>query len=418
MKLCARCLYPNTHPLGLTLDEATVCSGCRIHEEKDSLDWRLRWERLKHIVDGYRSNSNRYDCIVPVSGGRDSYFIVDTVKKRLGLNPLLVSYNRHYNTERGHRNFAYIKTLFDCDALQMVVQPQKVKRIVRETLRLRGSFHWHAIAGQTVYPVQVAVRFRIPLIIWGHHQGLDQVGMHSHLDEVEMSRRYRMDHDLMGLEAEDLLQSSPKLTEMDVLPYVYPDSVEIAKVGVRGIYLGNYIRWDSKTQHEQMIQQYAYETGAQLRTFDPYEDPDDSLYASVHDEIKFAKHGYGKALDHACREIRFGRMTREEGSRLAALFSSKSAAASHGKLLSWLGMSAEEWQSHLAPFVKYPREGILQLAEPPNARQIEQAKLPARPSTAFQVTESRNPAADESEFKLLHKGFVRGRSSKPREARA
>jgi hypothetical protein len=115
---CARCLYEINHPLGLVLDEEGVCSGCRVHEEKDSLDWAERWNRLEQLVRQYRSLDGRtYDCIVPVTGGGDSYYLVHVVKNLLKLNPLLVTYNRYYNTELGIRNLANLRIRFDCDIL-------------------------------------------------------------------------------------------------------------------------------------------------------------------------------------------------------------------------------------------------------------------------------------------------------------
>src|SRR3989344_6188927 len=253
MQYCTRCLYPSNHPLKITFDKDGVCSGCRIHEEKDSLDWSARFELLRELTSAYKNRSGgNYDCIVPVSGARDSYFIVHTVVKTLGLRPLLVTYNKHYNTERGIRNLAYLRTLLGCDIFTQTVSPATVKKITKVTLSKMGSMYWHCIAGQTVLPVQVAARFKIPLIIWGAHQGLDQVGMFSHIDEVEMTRKYRKDHDLMGYEAEDLIDETMDVTEADLQPFLYPHDKEIEKVGVRGMYLNNYIRWDSKAQHEQM----------------------------------------------------------------------------------------------------------------------------------------------------------------------
>src|SRR5687768_558514 len=85
-QFCSRCLYSTSHPLGLTLDAHDVCSGCRVHEEKNTLDWTTRWQRLEAIVQPYRQKpGHSYDCIVPVSGGHDSYYIVHLVKSRLGL---------------------------------------------------------------------------------------------------------------------------------------------------------------------------------------------------------------------------------------------------------------------------------------------------------------------------------------------
>jgi hypothetical protein len=105
------------------------------------------------------------------------------------------------------------------------------------------------------------------LIIWGAHQGLEQVGMFSHEHEVEMTRRYRKDHDLMGYEADDLLSIFDTLKEEDIWQYRYPDDRDLNAVGVRGIYLGNYVRYP-KAQHEQMMREYGYRTSKLSRTFD------------------------------------------------------------------------------------------------------------------------------------------------------
>jgi len=317
MRICKRCLYPENHPLNITFDDEGICSGCRVHEEKDILDWKERSEKLESILDNYKNKSgNNYDCIIPVSGARDSYFIVHTIKNVYGLNPLLVTYNKHYNTALGVRNLANLRIMFDCDIMTLTVNPKSVKKITRATLRKFGSIYWHCIAGQTVYPVQTAVKFKIPLIIWGAHQGIDQVGMFSHLDEVEMTRKYRKEHDLMGYEAEDLINEFDNVTEQDITQFKYPDDKEIERVGVRGIYLNNYIRWDSRAQHEKMIKKYNFQTKLQMRTFDNYNDVDCWNYSDLHDYIKFLKHGYSKVFDHACREIRLREMTRQKAIEL------------------------------------------------------------------------------------------------------
>lgn len=314
IKFCKRCLYTTAHPLGLILDEESICSGCRIHEEKDTLDWEGRWSMLDALIKPYRNpDGKNYDCIVPVTGAQDSYYIVHVVKERLGLNPLLVTYNKYFNTPLGIRNLANLRIRFNCDILYQNVNPVSVKKITRSTLRRFGSIYWPILAGQTVFPVQTAVRYKVPLIIWGAHQGLEQVGMFSHEHEVEMTRRYRKDHDLMGHEADDLLSIFDTLKEEDIWQYRYPDDHDLNAVGVRGIYLGNYVRWDPKAQHEQMMREYGYKTSAFNRTFDCYDHVDCFNYMDMHDQIKLYKHGYSKVTDHASREIRFGRLTREEG---------------------------------------------------------------------------------------------------------
>lgn len=312
-KVCRRCLYTTAHPLGLTLDEEGICSGCRIHEEKDRLDWQERWHKLESLVAPYRSrDAGNYDCIVPVTGANDSHYIVHLVKNRLGLNPLLVTYNKYYNTPLGIRNLANLRIRFNCDILVQNVNPVSVKKITRATLRRFGSIYWHCLAGQTVFPVQTAVRYKVPLIIWGAHQGLEQVGMFSHEHEVQMTRRYRKDHDLMGFEADDVLSNFDTLTEDDIWQYRYPDDRDLTDVGVLGIYLGNYVRWDPKAQHEQMIRDSGYRSSRFGRTFDSYDFVDCFNYMDLHDLIKLYKHGYSKVTDHACREIRHGRLTRTD----------------------------------------------------------------------------------------------------------
>lgn len=414
MKYCSRCLYPENHPLYITLDDKNVCSGCRVHEEKDQLDWFERADKLRSLTEQYKAKSRViHDCIVPVSGARDSYFIVDYVVNQLGLNPLLVTYNKHYNTQVGIRNLAYLRSLVGADIMSMNVSPERVKQITRETLRLRGSMYWHCLAGQSAFPVQVATKFKIPLIIWGAHQGVDQVGMFSHLDEVEMTRKYRKEHDLMSLDAVDLLKESDTLMEKDITPFLYPHAKEIEAVGVKGIYLNNYIRWDTKKQHELMINKYGYESNAQQRTFDCYNDVDCSHYSALHDYIKFIKFGYGKVTDHACREIRLKRLTREEG---IALVQKYSDIAPNGVDLfaKWLDLSEQEILGHVDKFrdakiwtkdsqdswslkdsiVNHSDDGF-----------VEEVRLDKKESCEFIETGLKSQKADE-DYTLIGRGWV------------
>lgn len=336
---CKICLYDTNHPLGLTINKSGICSGCEFHAEKDSLDWKDRFIRLQSLTSKYTSkNKKNYDCIVPVTGANDSYFIVHIVKNVLRMNPLLVTYNKYFNTPLGIRNLSNLRIKFDCDLLIQNVNPQSVKKIIRNTLPQLGSIYWHCIAGQTVFPVQTAVRKKIPLIIWGAHQGNEQVGMFKHENEVEMTRRYRKDHDLMGYEADDLITSFNNLDESDIWQYRYPDDLDLRKIGVRGIYLGNFIRWDPKSQHEFMIESYGYETSKFSRTFDTYDHTDCYNYMNLHDKLKLYKHGFSKVLDHATREIRHKRISRKQG--LALVKKYQTMPSQYENLFSqWLGIN-------------------------------------------------------------------------------
>lgn len=315
-----------------------------MHEEKDNLDWDARWQMLEKLVRPYRARENQvYDCIVPVTGANDSYYIVHTVKNRLKLNPLLVTYNKYFNTPLGIRNLANLRIRFNCDILIQNVNPVSVRKITRSTLRNFGSIYWHCLAGQSVFPVQVAVSHKIPLIIWGAHQGIEQVGMFSHEHEVQMTRRYRKDHDLLGHEADDLLSTFDVLSEGDVWQYRYPDDQSLNEIGVVGIYLGNYVRWDPKAQHEQMINEFDYRSNSFARTFECYDHVDCFNYMQLHDLIKLYKHGFSKVTDHACREIRHGRLTRAQGLQLVKNFEQETPK--HLDLFSeWLGITPKSLQ--------------------------------------------------------------------------
>lgn len=415
MKYCKRCLYPENHPLNVIINEQGICSGCVVHEEKFTIDWNKKEKKLQQILNSYKNNNGfSYDCIIPVSGAKDSYFIVDTIKNKYGMNPLLVSYNKHYNTHIGNRNLAYLKTIFNCDTMECVVQPQKVKKITKVTLEKMGSIYWHVIAGNTVFPVQVAVRLRIPLIIWGAHQGLDQVGMFSHDDEVEMTRKYRKEHDLMGYEAEDLI-GVKGLTENDLTQFIYPDNEELEKVGVRGIYLGNYLPWDSKFQHEQMITEYDFETREQQRTIDTYNNNDCVHYNGLHDYIKFLKYGYSKINDHMAREIRWGRIQKNNALKLIKKYQDVLPKDTQ-LFLEWIDISEKELFDIIDKFrdptvweksdkkwkLKYNLQDFIPIEEDQHIISITKTKEKLK----FIVTKSKNTSLKEDSYTLIEKGYI------------
>jgi len=269
--------------------------------------------------------------------------------------------------------------------------------------------------------VQIAVRLKIPLIVWGAHQGIDQVGMYSHLDEVEMTRKYRKEHDLLGFEAEDLVCEKEGISEKDLAPYIYPHDKELEKVGVRGIYLNNYIRWDSKAQHEKMIEMYGYESREQDRTFDMYNDVDCFHYSSIHDYIKYIKFGYGKVMDHASREIRLKRLTREQGIELVKQNVQKELNDENLKLfLDWLGMTKHEFIESIYAFrdikiwekdnhgMWFLKDSVINYF---NDDSVDQVRLMKKGECRFQLTPSREPEIRDAKYVLFGKGDVDGFAS-------
>ena len=415
MQYCTRCLYPENHPYGLIFDEDGVCSGCRVHEEKDILNWSERLNLLKNIVAENKKyvSGNNFDCIVPVYGGGDSYFTVHVVKNILKMNPLLVHYNSEFNTKMGIRNLANLATVFDCDMVTSTLAPSLLKRITRATMKKYGNMYWQVLAGRYTFPVQVAVKYRIPLIFWGVHPWSDQTGMFQHINEVEMTERCRKEHGLFGVSAEDIV-GLEGLTRSEMQNFIYPYDNEIEAIGVRGIYLSNYIRWDSKKQHEQMISLYGYETNLQQRTFNTYEDIHCFHSAGIHDYLKYIKLGYGKITDHATREIRLKRMTRAEGINLV-----KNLKQQEPKdleiFLNWVEFTREEfknlyWNRRDTNIWKKNKNEEWALRDSienyKTGDLIEKVKLEKIEDCKFILTEKAEPDDIENKYLLMGRNYI------------
>lgn len=419
MQYCTRCLYPENHPLGITFDDEGVCSGCRVHEEKDEFDWEARFAELRGIAGQYRGkNPTGYDCIIPVTGDGDSYFVTHMMKKELGLNPLLVTYNIQYNTKRGVRNLANLLTRLDCDHLQYTVNPAVAKKITRLAMHRMGDMYWHCLSGHQTFPVQVATKMHIPLIVWGVNGWLDQVGMFSHWDLVEMTKKVRKEHGLRGRDAEHMADEAGGLTPKLMQAFTYPSDAQLETSHVRGVYVGNFVRWDAQRQIELMIELYGYETADQERTFNRYETVHCHHNAGVHDYIKFLKYGYGKVSDHASRDIRLKRMTREEGIALVRQYEQKKPV-DLGRFLQWVGMTEAEFFACVDRFrdprAWEQREGAWALKDSitahANDRGVETVRLPKTETRPYLLTDSREPDDPDEGYVLMGRAFILNRKN-------
>lgn len=356
---CLRCLYQTNHPLGLILDSEGVCSGCRVHEEKDSLDWNARFENLRKTTDSYKLRSNNnYDCIVPVTGGQDTFFIVHTVIHELGLNPLLVNFNRNFNSAIGIKNLAILRTSFPADFRQFTINPTIARRVVRTTLANLGTVNWLSIAGQTSLPVRMASELGIPLIIWGAHQGVEQVGMFSHTDEVEMTSRYRKEHDLMGVDETNIFEFDPDFKPEDISSLVYPSDELLQRNGTRGIYLSNFLRWDPVAQHEFVREKYGYLGRKSNRTYYQFDNPDCPVYLGFQDFLKVKRLGYGKVSDQLVRDIRHKRIDKKSALAIEHEYLS-GAPEGLEEFARWLGISLKNFDSLLLGHAKDFAQQIL-----------------------------------------------------------
>ena len=353
-RACVQCLYRSTHPFGLQFDSEGLCTGCITHREKFDLDWDARFSELRRLVERLkRKNRNRhYDCVVPIRGTPEYFYVMDVVKNRLGLNPLAVSYNSQFNSEVGIQNIDRIRDTFDVDVLIYSPNATIYKKLVRESLVRFSNMRWPYLAGESVFPVQVAVERDIPLVVWPYHQATEQVGMHSYTEAPEMSRRNRAQFDLLGIEPGELRSSETLVGESDVWDLLYPSDQALARTGLRGIYLSNFMPWDTRRYSEEMIQRFGALGAANPRTFDTYDRIDDMTYMAVHDVLKFYLHGYSRVTDNLCREIRFGRITRKDALAVERHYQAEYPEKEIKVFLDWLGMekTAFEWYAEKLPY--------------------------------------------------------------------
>jgi N-acetyl sugar amidotransferase len=301
------------------MNDDGICAACRTEETFQQLTqefWLSRKQKFEKLLDEMvpKSKSN-YDCIIPVSGGKDSYYQTHKIVTEYGLKPLLVTYHGNNYLPEGDYNRDRMRHAFDVDHLVFGPSVEALKKLNRLCFRKMGDMNWHAHCGISTYPIQIAAKFRIPLIIWGEI-AWDISGMHDPDDYVEFSARSRHEHDLRGYEWYDLINDpTEKLKEQDVLWAKYPEDKEILDVGVRGIYIGNFFKWDPN-QHTKLVQEkHGWKASDRPfeRTYRRMSNLDDRYENGIHDLLKYVKFGYGRASDHASKDIRAGYMTREQG---------------------------------------------------------------------------------------------------------
>lgn len=316
MQYCTRCVLPSIVPTLATFDEHGVCSACRVASQVHDLDWSRRAEQFRELLGEYRSKSgSNYDCIVPVSGGKDSYFQVHLMTAVYGLKPLLVTYHGNNYLPVGQRNLDRMRHVFDVDHIIVGPSVDLLKKMNRLCFRKMGDMNWHGHCGIFTVPIQVAVRYRVPLIIWGEHGFMDLGGMFSYSDYVEFTAKTRLEHFLRGYDWADMIDEEEGIGPQDLLWARYPSDEEIDSVGVRGVYVSNFHRWDANEHAALVTDLYGWEESPEPfdRTYRRISNLDDMHENGIHDYLKYIKFGYGRATDHACKDIRVGRMTREEG---------------------------------------------------------------------------------------------------------
>ena len=221
---CSECVYPSNSAITLSFDENNVCSGCLIAKEKNNIDFS---ERKKSLINLFEKNKNKgnpfYDCVIPVSGGKDSFFQAHIIKE-LGYNALLVTYNGNNYSETGLKNVETMREVFGFDHIFFTPAVKTLKKLNRLGMLVMGDMNWHNHMGIFTYPIRIAVEKNIPLIIWGEHGRSEIGGMFSHNDFIEFSFRSRVEHDGRGYDWHHMMELAPKfgekLTKEEINPWI------------------------------------------------------------------------------------------------------------------------------------------------------------------------------------------------------
>ncbi len=337
---CRKCLYNKKHPFGLSLTN-NICSGCVTHEEKYTLNWSERKNNLEDIFKKYRSKGSKYDCVVPVIGDAEDFYTLSIVLE-FGLSPLVVCVNDYFKNDIGWHNFHQLITCFDVDSITFNPEINVYKDLVRTSLRKNDHILLPFLQLHTSYPVHIAYERKIPLVIWGQNQAIEQVGKFSHLDSCEMSRWNRKQHDLFETEIKDLIGNGAQVSERALNYYEYPSPQKLSQRGTRGLYLSNYMPWDPLKQNDS-VKEYGFLPESSAYTFDIYERSGSSVYYQIHDLLKYKRVGYRKITDHLSREIRHKRINRSNALQLQKKFAKRKVNIE--PFLKWLGAtkSGIEW---------------------------------------------------------------------------
>lgn len=342
---CSRCVMPDTKP-DLFLDNQGVCNACRNYEKRKEINWDARRVELLKLLEKYRrKDGSHWDCIVPVSGGKDSTYQVIRMLQ-LGLNPLCVTSTTCDLSQIGRQNIENLKRL-GVDYIEITPNPIIRAKLNRIGLTQVGDISWPEHVGIFTIPVRAAVQFNVPLIVWGENSQNEYGGPAAASQNHVLNRRWLEEFGgLLGMRVSDLV-GLEGIEAKHLIHYLYPTDEELKRVGVTGLFLGHYIPWDG-------LSNYLIAQANGFRSFEKavegslvnYENLDNHQ-TGIHDYFKFLKFGFGRATDLACLHIRRGRLTRQDGleavRQLDGRFPSTYLGKPLKKILEPLGISIEEF---------------------------------------------------------------------------
>lgn len=316
LQYCVRCCMPETAE-GIKFDDRGVCNACNSSEEKMHINWEEREKKLKEKLERHKEKykDRAYDCIVPISGGKDSFFQTHILTKVYGMRPLAVTFSHNWFTEVGKRNLENLLETFDVDHLMYTPRRGLVNRLARRSIEKIGDSCWHCHAGIGAFVVKIAIKFDIPLIIWGESTAEEGC----RLSYYESTKKDIFDEnyftwisarqDVDGMADGEFIKSR----ELDM--FRSPSGEEYRQAGIEGFHLGDYMFWDEERHTEFIIREYGWLEDDVEGAYKRYKSVECAM-PGLHDWTKFIKRGYGRATDQSTKDVRAGLLTREEGFKI------------------------------------------------------------------------------------------------------
>ena len=309
LQYCTRCCIPETQE-GVKFDEMSICQACQSSEQKIHISWVEREKKLRKILEDAKKNAgNNYDCIIPISGGKDSSYQLHVLTKIYGMKPLAVTFSHNWWSESGWYNLQNSLETFNVDHILFTPNRELINKLARNSVERIGDTNWHDHAGVGAFPLHVAVRVKIPLLIWGESLA-ENSGRATYQDPVHTFDR------------EYFLKQSGKLSPLemvgndvsarDLYPFELPTVEEIEEAGVWGIHLGDYIFWDDERQTEFLRDTYGWKETEMENTYKRYKSVED-IMSGMHDFTCYLKRGFSRTSEQASIDVRNGLLTRDEG---------------------------------------------------------------------------------------------------------
>jgi len=338
---CSKCLLPESHET-ITFDTLGVCSVCRNVDMKESINWGARKNDLFLIADEFRG-TNTYDCIVPFSGGKDSVWTLYYVVTQLKLKPLVVSFDHGFFRPNLIKNRDSVLKRLGVDSLVFTPNWKLVQRLMLQSFLEKGDFCWHCHTGIFSYPMWVAIEKRVPLIFWGEPSSeYTSYYDYSEVENVDEDRFNRLVN--LGMSAEDMLQRlGTGFNRGDLMPFTYPPSQELKKLGVKSVPLGSFIPWDVREQTKVIMKELNWRGDFVEGVPSGYEYEKIECYMQgVRDYIKYIKRGYARTTHLTSIDIRNNRMSREKALDLVKGYEGKRPFALD-LFLEYTGLTEEEF---------------------------------------------------------------------------